>query len=82
MKTTRLLIAGFVLTATLLSTGMVSAQPDRNGANQNRSRRGGGRLPAAGTRLPELTIFDDTGNEFSTKVLREHHTVIVFGCLT
>ena len=60
---------------------------DRNGDRQNKgnrnARRGGpGRLPAEGSQLPELSIFDDAGNEFSTEVLREHYTVIVFGCLT
>lgn len=44
--------------------------------------RGGFRVPAAGEMLPDVTVFDDQGREFSTKSLREHYSVLVFGCLT
>ena len=42
----------------------------------------GFRVPRAGTSLPEISVFDDQGQPFSTKTLREHYTVLVFGCLT
>ena len=48
------------------------------------AQRGSGRspLPAVGTMLPEVTAYDDQGNEFSTASLRGSYTVLVFGCLT
>jgi hypothetical protein len=47
-----------------------------------RGRPGGSRLPAVGSTLPDVTVFDSEGHEFSTKTLREHYSVLVFGCLT
>ena len=44
--------------------------------------RGGFQVPAAGEMLPEVKLLDDQGREFSTSVLKEHYTVLVFGCLT
>ncbi len=41
-----------------------------------------GNLPAVGTMLPDVTVFDDQGKKFSTAQLRGHHSVLVFGCLT
>ena len=44
--------------------------------------QGGFRVPDAGTQLPEVTALDAQGKPFSTKSLRDHYTVLVFGCLT
>ncbi len=44
--------------------------------------RGRSELPKVGTTLSEITIYDDCGDEFSTKALRGHYSVLVFGCLT
>ena len=48
------------------------------------AQRGPGRanVPEAGSQLPDVLVYDEQGNEFSTKNLRGHHTVLVFGCLT
>jgi cytochrome oxidase Cu insertion factor (SCO1/SenC/PrrC family) len=35
-----------------------------------------------GSLLPEVTLYDEHGEEFSTTSLREHYSVLVFGCLT
>jgi cytochrome oxidase Cu insertion factor (SCO1/SenC/PrrC family) len=35
-----------------------------------------------GEMLPEVEAFDDQGSPFSTKTLRGHYSVFVFGCLT
>lgn len=40
------------------------------------------RLPQEETSLPDVTVFDENGNKFSTRELRGHYTVLVFGCLT
>ena len=39
-------------------------------------------LPEVGSMLPDVSVFDDDGNAFSTKSLRGHYSVLVFGCLT
>lgn len=71
-------LCGVSLSVLLMLSGTVFGQPGGGGG-----RRGGGsRLPAVGTLLPEVNVFDESGNEFSTKVLRVHYTVLVFGCLT
>lgn len=57
-------------------------QAGRNGSGRTSSGRNSSRLPGVGTQIPELTVYDQAGNEFSTKVLREHYSVLVFGCLT
>ncbi|MFK8111061.1 MAG: hypothetical protein AB8B91_02605 [Rubripirellula sp.] len=47
------------------------------------AQRGGqGGVPMAGTMLPEVTVYDEAGNEFSTSTLRGKYSVVVFGCLT
>lgn len=39
-------------------------------------------LPEVGSMLPEVTVFNEQGNELSTKTLRGNYTILVFGCLT
>ena len=39
-------------------------------------------LPEVGSALPDVTVFDAEGAEFSTKTLQGHYSVLVFGCLT
>lgn len=64
--------------STLLA-GNVFAQPGAGG----RSGRGtGGNLPEVGTMLPDVSLYDDEGKEFSTTSLRGQYSVLVFGCLT
>ena len=48
------------------------------------AQRGPGRanFPEAGSLLPDVVVYDDQGDEFSTKSLRGHYSVLVFGCLT
>ena len=38
--------------------------------------------PAIGDPFPNLTVFTPDGEEFSTSSLRDHYTVVAFGCLT
>ena len=46
-------------------------------------RRGSdAQVPAPGTMLPDVTAYDEQGDEFSTASLRGRYTVLVFGCLT
>jgi peroxiredoxin len=35
-----------------------------------------------GSTLPNLTLLDEEGKEFSLASLRGSHAVIIFGCLT
>ena len=48
------------------------------------AQRPGGtaQLPIAGKQLPDVTAYDEFGNEFSTSSLRGSYSVLVFGCLT
>lgn len=61
-----------------LVAGPASGQPGRSGSN----RGPGGSLPEVGSMLPEVKLYDEHGKEFSTASLREHYSVLVFGCLT
>jgi len=45
-------------------------------------RGSNGSLLEAGTKLPEVKLYDDQGEEFSTSRLLGQYTVLVFGCLT
>ncbi len=42
----------------------------------------GNKIPAAGSQMPALKVFDEFGNKFSTSSLRGSYSVLVFGCLT
>ncbi|MCA9177281.1 MAG: hypothetical protein KDB14_22485 [Planctomycetales bacterium] len=44
--------------------------------------RGGFRVPQAGNKLPDVKLLDEQGRDFSTSTLKDHYTVLVFGCLT
>jgi cytochrome oxidase Cu insertion factor (SCO1/SenC/PrrC family) len=54
---------------TLLSGSVAIAQP-------------GGGLPALGSALPDVVVYDEDGREFSLNELRGEYAVLVFGCLT
>ena len=43
---------------------------------------GQSRLPEVGSMLPDVTVNDEDGKEFSTESLKGHYSVLVFGCLT
>ena len=73
----------FVLALCCLSavrSDVFAQRPDRGGSG--RQRGGSFSLPKVGDQLPAIGVYDESGNEFSTKTLREHYSVIVFGCLT
>ena len=38
--------------------------------------------PGVGDALPELIVYDPDGKEVKTAALRDHYTVLTFGCLT
>ena len=65
-----------LVTIAAVLTGPAFAQPRPGG------RPGGSGLPKVGTTLPEVAVFDEQGREFSTRALRGHYSVLVFGCLT
>jgi len=39
-------------------------------------------LPQPGDKLPDVTVYDDQGEEFQIRRLNGEHSVIVMGCLT
>ena len=53
-----------------------------DGQGRGRSGRSGFGVPAVGTMVPEVSLFDENGQPFSTDQLRGKYTVLVFGCLT
>lgn len=65
------LLFSFAVIAVLAGTGGTAS-----------AQVGGRGFPAVGAALPEVTLRDDRGEEFSTAKLRGHYTVLVFGCLT
>jgi cytochrome oxidase Cu insertion factor (SCO1/SenC/PrrC family) len=60
-----------------LMAGSAPGQQNRPG-----NRGPGGELPAVGSMLPDVALYDEHGEEFSTTSLRGQHSVLVFGCLT
>jgi len=38
--------------------------------------------PDVGEPLPDVTVFDADGKPFALRRLKDHYTVLVFGCLT
>lgn len=71
-------LAIFVGISTVVTSSLL-AQPNRSPAG----RRGpGGDLPAVGSTLPDIKLYDDRGEQFSTGSLRGQYSVLVFGCLT
>lgn len=78
----RIGMALFVGISTILA-GSAFAQPGgipRGGPGT--SRGPGGTLPEVGTMLPDITLYKDNGEAFSTTSLRGQYSVLVFGCLT
>ena len=41
-----------------------------------------GQMPAVGSELPAVTLFNEAGEQFSTNSLRGQYSVLIFGCLT
>ena len=60
------------------SSCAVAQQADFNGLRRP------GRLAGLelGQRIPDVAVFDGQGTAFSVGDLRNHYTVLVFGCLT
>lgn len=81
-----------LMALTLTQIAEVSAQ--HSGSRQPEARASGSRPGSAGSstlegsglktgqQLPELTIFDEHGEEFPLGRLRGKYSVLVFGCLT
>ena len=72
---------GLSLSLALLIVLSASAmgQPDVAG---RRAKSRSFHLPPVGSLLPDVTVYDEQGAEFSTRQLQGHYTVLVFGCLT
>ena len=72
----------------VLSTLILTSQSHAQGTS--RSTNAKGRLmnsfnqsaPAIGDKLPQLNGFNSDGQPWNTELLKDHHTVLVFGCLT
>ena len=65
---------------TLLAGNAIAQPGGIQGAGSGRSA--GGNLPKVGSMLPDISLYDDRGEEFSTTSLRGQYSVLVFGCLT
>ena len=50
----------------------------RDGVNSGFDRK----APKVGERLPNLSMYDEMGEVFKLRSLKENYTVLVFGCLT
>jgi len=80
--TTALLMGPLLMGALAVST--LQAQPGRSqGARSQGGRsRGGFGVPAAGTTLKNVKLYDDQGKPFQLSQLQGNYSVITFGCLT
>ena len=70
----------FVLTALALAVAVPTAfgQPRREQKEEDFLKG----KPAVGDVIPDLTVDTPDGKEVKTSELREHYTVLTFGCLT
>ena len=72
-----------VVTLLALSLSAVSAQETGADNPRNRLKRSFERkAPKVGSRVPDVTLFDSKGKPVPLRSLKEHYTVLVFGCLT
>ncbi len=69
----------FFTVLSLLLTPFLFAQGPRGNGDPVRLARAGIEV---GTPLPDVSIFDETGQPFETSSLRGNYSVLVFGCLT
>ncbi len=73
------------LSVCLLIVASAWAQPGGErgpSARASMERRFNESTPAIGEPLPDVSAFDEEGNEFKLSSLKGHYSVIVFGCLT
>ncbi len=78
-------ILGFLVRSVLVVALVLQASgawAQRSRPMGNRQRGPQFRLPQPGSRLPDLTVYDQQGKPFALKNLRGSWTVLVFGCLT
>ena len=72
-----------LLGLTIIGGSAALAQPPQTPREGSpNARRAGGQLPKVGAMVPEITLYDAGGKEFSTTGLRGQYSVLVFGCLT
>ncbi len=62
--------------AALGAVGMISGTQAQRG---DRLARAGLEV---GTPLPDITVYDASGSPFNLSRMKEHYSVLVFGCLT
>ncbi len=70
-------IFSIAIAVSLLMGSQVSAQ--RRGRSSPRFSLNALQI---GDMLPDITVFDSEGKELPLRSLKEHYTVLVFGCLT
>jgi hypothetical protein len=71
-------------------SGAGGTRPGGSGRPSGGGGRPGGRSDGneslgslkVGSTLPDITVYDESGKELSTRDLRGKHIVLVFGCLT
>ncbi|MBC8352342.1 MAG: hypothetical protein H8E66_10155 [Planctomycetes bacterium] len=68
--------------STVLASNAIAQPRGNSRGGPGASRGAGGNLPKIGTTLPDITLYDDSGEEISTTSLRGQYSVLVFGCLT
>ncbi len=79
----RILPMTLLLTISSLVLERAMAQPPSSESMRARlQRRFDATSPDVGEPLPDVTLFDADGKPFSLRRLKEHYTVLVFGCLT
>ncbi len=76
----RLWLRSALVVVMVLQASGLWAQPPR--ALRNRRPGAQFHLPQPGSRLPDLTVYDQEGKPLALKSLRGSWTVLVFGCLT
>jgi cytochrome oxidase Cu insertion factor (SCO1/SenC/PrrC family) len=66
------ILVGCSIAVITVSSAAFAQQPNRNQF----------KLPGPGTPVPDVSVYDASGEEFSMRELRGQYTVLVFGCLT
>ena len=79
----RILPMALLLATSGLLLGRTMAQPPSPESMRGRlQRRFDTTSPDIGQALPDVMLYDADGKPFPLRRLKDHYTVLVFGCLT
>ncbi len=74
--------AAAVLGAMVVCGGVSTAPAQPEAKPEVTDEWWGPNFPEAGQQMPDVEVFDESGDAFRTSLLEGKYTVLIFGCLT